>query len=152
MKTVKTSNLLGVELDYAVAMADGWIFTGSNDHTKPSHNASLDFPGKTYDDWDSKGAHPRLEKNGEKFYFCTCDSTCFLPMVSEDWSYAGEIIEREIINIKAHYDGWTHKVLFWEANISTRTAFCSQLGDTPLIAAMRCFVHSKLGETTKVPE
>ena len=31
-------------------------------------------------------------------------------------------------------------------------AYCEQSGDTPLIAAMRCYVASKLGDTVELPE
>ncbi len=61
---------------------------------------------------------------------------------STDWAQGGPIIEREGVEIKPTYAGWTAflgHVLF--AN-----------GPTPLIAAMRCYVASKLGDDIDIPE
>lgn len=57
-----------------------------------------------------------------------------------DWKCGGPIIEREQISICKFSDkpGWyaIHPFLFYELNRFT--------GPTPLIAAMRCFVESKI--------
>ena len=60
-------------------------------------------------------------------------------MYDDDWSLAGEIIEREKIatNYSMKRECW-----FAENFIETQT----EIGATPLIAAMRCFVASKQGE------
>lgn len=64
---------------------------------------------------------------------------------STSWADGGPIIEREIIMLD--YDA-AHN---WEAR-----DFDSQLilahGPTPLIAAMRCYVASKLGDEIDVPD
>ena len=60
---------------------------------------------------------------------------------STDWAQGGPIIEREYIILRPADDGW-------QATIETAT----QYGPTPLIAAMRCFVASKLGESINLPE
>lgn len=61
---------------------------------------------------------------------------------STDWAQGGPIIERERINIHDHGgDGWT-------ADDSIQSY---KLGQTPLIAAMRCYVASKLGDEVDVP-
>lgn len=61
---------------------------------------------------------------------------------STDWSQAGPLIERE--KIETYYqpalDGWVAR---HEENL--------RYGPTPLIAAMRCFVASKLGDTIEIP-
>lgn len=62
---------------------------------------------------------------------------------STDWSQGGPIIQSE--KIKSHYAG---PLLEWEC-------WCGDIGygtgSTPLIAAMRCYVTSKLGNEVEVP-
>ena len=62
---------------------------------------------------------------------------------SKDWEYGGPIIEREGIALKRIIDGW-RATRDW-----IRYDFTAP---TPLIAAMRCYVASKLGEEVEVPE
>jgi hypothetical protein len=66
---------------------------------------------------------------------------------STDWAQGGPIIERERIAIKANGYGW------WFARVGGDFGQGEWvLGDTPLIAAMRAFVASKLGDEIEVPE
>jgi len=67
---------------------------------------------------------------------------------STDWSQGGEIIEREIITlIHPRWDGWTaHK---YDDRIEDESYTVD--GPTPLIAAMRCYVASKLGDEVEIP-
>lgn len=71
---------------------------------------------------------------------------------SEDWEYGGPIIEREVISIGKHTwddDG----VISWGASKSSLFQGAPfSTGQTPLIAAMRCYVASKLGEEVEIPE
>lgn len=74
----------------------------------------------------------------------------FAPEYSSDWSQGGPIIGREEISIefgRAEYlDDWiAYKLgLPYEDN--------PESGSSPLIAAMRCYVASKLGDEVEVPE
>jgi hypothetical protein len=68
------------------------------------------------------------------------------PEWSTDWSLGGPIIEREFICVSAPMHPSTAP---WFA-ISDSTG-CKSSGPTPLIAAMRCYVASKLGEEVDVP-
>jgi hypothetical protein len=61
---------------------------------------------------------------------------------SREWAFGGPIIEREGIAIKREPEG------DWKAVSRTDTSY----GWTPLIAAMRCYVVSKLGNEVEVPE
>ena len=63
---------------------------------------------------------------------------------STDWSQGGPIIERERIDLECSFEGAD-----WSAMSSTRKVGS---GPTPLIAAMRCYVASKLGDEVDVPE
>jgi hypothetical protein len=67
------------------------------------------------------------------------------------WEHGGPIIEREEITIGC-IEG--PEELKWEAIKLTkngRGVFCLK-GPTPLIAAMRCYVASKLGADVDVPK
>lgn len=59
---------------------------------------------------------------------------------STDWALAGPIIEREKISVWARGGEWAA-----ESFVPNHQGFEST-GPTPLIAAMRCYVASKLGD------
>jgi hypothetical protein len=61
----------------------------------------------------------------------------------EDWAQGGPIIESEGMQIQTFMDKWL---------ASIPRPFVQQDGPTPLIAAMRCYVASKLGDEVEVPE
>ena len=61
---------------------------------------------------------------------------------STDWSQGGPIIEREKIELRHANTG------MFASYLNGPTWF----GPTPLIAAMRCFVASKLGDEVEVPD
>ena len=68
------------------------------------------------------------------------DDNC--PEYSTDWAYGGPIIERERICLIDQGGD------YWQALWGWKEAF----GPTPLIAAMRCYVASKLGDEVEIPE
>jgi len=96
---MKTSELSGAQLDWAVAKAEGY----------PDEDISVD--------WN----------------------------YSTDWAQGGSIIERECIDLE-----WT--------GIPNANFFCTIQGEyeahgtTPLIAAMRCYVASRLGDEVEIPD
>ncbi len=64
------------------------------------------------------------------------------------WGMAGQIIEREKLNVTLdpEYDD------DWRAEPHDMDGICQRKhGPTPLIAAMRCFVSSLLGEEVEIP-
>ena len=69
------------------------------------------------------------------------DDNC--PEYSTDWAQGGPIIEREGIQLARLED-------VWEAWVDADGVFCQ--GRTPLIAAMRCYVASVMGDGVDVPE
>ena len=72
------------------------------------------------------------------------------------WAQGGPIIERELISVR-HDGQW---IAEWWADNSGMVKTPAQrfthnrymTGATPLIAAMRCYVASKCGESVNVPE
>jgi len=66
---------------------------------------------------------------------------------SESWAQGGPIIEREGISVEPCFD-WKWVAIRTE---SPNSAF-EEEGPTSLIAAMRCYVASKLGDEVEVPD
>jgi len=66
---------------------------------------------------------------------------------SSDWSQGGPVIERELIRLDTACNYTDGK---WKARIDSVGGWWP--GETPLIAAMRCFVASKRGEEVELPE
>jgi hypothetical protein len=108
---IKTQDLIGLALDWAVAKCEGM---------------------EPFSD-------------GISWIVDTGDVYEQLPDYSTDWSQGGPIIEREIIGLD--YDG----AIGWEARDFDSQQILA-IGPTPLIAAMRCYVASKLGDEVEVPE
>lgn len=67
---------------------------------------------------------------------------------STSWAQGGPIIERERIATSYHPNPNTPG---WEPWVATTKSYRAD-GPTPLIAAMRCYVASKLGDEVEVPE
>jgi hypothetical protein len=69
---------------------------------------------------------------------------------STDWAQGGSIIEREGISPKHWGDDWETP---WSAAKTTgHYEGGMYFGPTPLIAAMRCYVASKLGDDVTLPD
>lgn len=86
-------------------------------------------------DWAVKKCQP-LPDHGQRFV-----EDGYHP--STDWAQGGPIIERE----KITWDGMAARIFVPERNCS----ICVY-GPTPLIAAMRCYVASKLGDDVEIPK
>jgi hypothetical protein len=117
---IKTSELTGAALDWAVAQAEGFPI--------------IDVQYK------------HIYINGER-------GTPFLGMrwiPSTDWAQGGPIIERKKIGVE-----WQSVDKRWTAALCydrRKDMWSIEYGPTPLIAAMRCHVASKLGDEVEIPE
>jgi len=100
---MKTSELSGAQLDWAVAKCEGLV--------------------------NEDGLDVGFIRDG-----------AFIP--STDWAQGGSIIEREGIALYLYGNGE------WNAHTGGKEFN----GTTPLIAAMRCYVASKLGDEVQIPE
>lgn len=109
---IKTSELIGAALDWAVAKCEG------------------------YNCYRYDGAVGRI-KTGEHFN------------PSTDWAQGGPIIERERLSIRPDVAAPEFRVFVIRPPIGLSHRY---IGSTPLIAAMRCYVASKLGNEIDVPE
>lgn len=125
---MKTSELTGAALDWAVAQCE-------------------DFKKVyVYPAWSNKhGAYGpaqvmvSVEKNSSYDY---CPST--------NWNQAGPIIEREKVSATFFPDGAHPEGGAWLAYALEYPH--EEYGPTPLIAACRCYVASKLGDEVEIPE
>lgn len=119
---MKTSELTGDALVCAVAMCEGY----TNLHKIPDR-----WPHEPQ--WAMMP--PRQEYGVMELWEIGSD---------RDWSFFGPIIEREEISIVRVSSA------LWDAHVSNVNFYES--GSTPLIAAMRCYVASKLGDEVEVPD
>ena len=72
---------------------------------------------------------------------------------STNWAQGGPILEREGISISSPRPEEDDRD--WQARALSVSSFMSReykKGDTPLEAAMRCYVTSKLGDEVEIPE
>jgi len=112
---IKTSELTGAALDWAVAKCEGLY-----GHIKRDGVIYTHANGTWYHDWE-----PSIR-----------------------WGQAGPIIEREKIDVIADPNGKD----VWMGRLYQNRAEYKAFGPTPLIAAMRCYVASKLGDEVEIPE
>jgi hypothetical protein len=110
---IKTTELTGTALDWAVAHALGKATAWMTDH-----------------------------KHG------------YVNSASTDWSQGGPIIEREKLSISAWGTDQYRAQSYWNEGYNTfvHVPMFEQYGPTPLIAAMRCFVISRLGDEVSLEE
>lgn len=121
---VKTAALIGPALDWAVAQCEGF--------KKIRAMAA----------WSNKhGAH-----GGPQVMVSNEEDSSFDYRPSTIWSQGGPIIEQEWIDLISP----TPSDSLWQA-MQWRFAHGAK-GPTPLIAAMRCFVASRLGDEVDIPE
>ncbi len=129
MTTIKVANATGPALDWLVAKALGEleaeVLVG-----KATTKAVI------VDD----GGGPFSFRIGEYF------------RPSTDWSQAGPIIERERIEVREGNPLYFPQGNEYGDHYESLWLSGKQHGRTPLIAAMRCLVASKLGDTVEVPE
>lgn len=123
MKKIKVSEASGPVLDWLVAKALGLGYRNDEKYG-PMCFRPQTHPGVVH--WDSKP----------------------LPY-STDWSQGGPIIEREGIWVSDPSGDVLHPRQ-WGALL--KGTMHDTRGPTPLIAAMRCFVASRLGDEVEVPE
>lgn len=132
---MKTADLEGVDLDYWVAKARGWI----------------DYPSDSIEQgryWHTDPARAPFGLRVEKHYF----------RPSTAWAQGGPIIACEKIASWASGDVWRalhpsqDDLAYYDADLGVLDADCVDgfEGPTPLIAAMRAYVALKFGD--EVPD
>lgn len=74
------------------------------------------------------------------------DDNCWY-QPSTNWSQGGPVINREIVSLDKEEGGKRWAAFAWRTDRDLQKA----IGPTPLIAAMRCYVASQLGEEVEIP-
>ena len=126
---MKTSELTGAALDWAVAKCEG------------KNLPKYQIPGTPCAINVSPGGHENYQP-------------------STDWAQGGPIIDREELSVEPLYtagglDCWQaygHNLRYDDHGNYIQGSDNRQYGPTPLIAAMRCYVASKLGDEIELPE
>ena len=80
------------------------------------------------------------------------DNGDWLPDYSTDWAAGGVIIEREEISISREFSSGRIEWAAWTPAPFRDDAEAFGYGETPLIAVMRCYVASKLGDEVEIPD
>jgi len=70
---------------------------------------------------------------------------------STDWAQGGSIIEREKIDLMSGGTHWT-VCMNNDSMYDPEIPLISYQAENPLVAAMRCYVASKLGDEVEIPE
>jgi len=113
---MKTSEVQGAALDWAVAKCEGYAHEIDRDECWLNH---------------------RGRPNTNLTDYCP----------SNNWELGGPIIERERISV------WARDLNEWAAEtFIPNHQGDEQEGPTSLVAAMRCYVASKLGDEIEIPE
>ena len=154
--TIKTADLTGAALDYAVAMAGAWKHAHEHFPTM-----TLDSTFKGYRAFRFEGGRVVCQLVPNNPF--RQDHVIYEPSAS--WEIAGPIIEREQIGIgspgsRVHRNGgqnagwgasghWTATT--WVAGVNGRRSIAFH-ETSPLVAAMRCYVQHKLGDSVDIPQ
>jgi len=139
---IKTAELEGAALDYAVAKCEG--------HTI-FRRSGLDYQPYIAD----PSTHPTYNLIGivPKGQECHWENWCRVPEYHDSWELCGPIIEREEISIRHTIPAMPDSI--WQASPSMSAKGAGgrwQKGSTPLVAAMRCYVYGRLGDEVDIPE
>lgn len=133
---VKTSELKDAALDWAVAKCEG----GFDLCLKSTYDTKTAWVFSLRDDHDVARV--------DQYYLVD-----YSP--STDWALGGTFLESYLIAINIQR---VENHLVYEASIrlhdkhGSRVTWFKSDGPTPLIAAMRCYVASKLGDEVEIPE
>lgn len=126
---MKTSELTGAALDWAVARLE------------------------------SKASPSGMDSAGILLYRSTATNAFMYKRwaipYSTDWTQGGPIIDREKIDLfteKGAAESWVASVARYQNGARLVGWRIHQYGPTPLIAAMRCYVASKMGAEIEVPK
>lgn len=130
---MKTKELTGHALNWAVAMAEG----------DKVYRPRLGRPSN----WDKEayladGSDDRWVVRVENASVAHFVDWTYNP--SGDWMQGGPIIEREKLDVFCSGN-------VWDASTGDRHPNVIKSGTTPLVAAMRCYVASKLGDEVEIP-
>jgi hypothetical protein len=131
MRKIKTSELTGAALDWAVANLEWepqrlFLYGEPKPHIRVANQVDLEH--------------------------CYQYSIAYSP--STGWAQGGSIIEREKLVISPWGPNQWRAQSYWNESfrVFVHVPMFEMVGSTPLSAAMHCFVASKLGDEVEIPE
>jgi hypothetical protein len=130
---MKVSELTRHALNWAVAMAEG------DKVYRPRLGRPSDWNKEAY---LADGSDDRWVVRVENARVAHFVDWTYNP--SGDWMQGGPIIEREKLDVFCSGN-------VWDASTGDRHPNVIKSGTTPLVAAMRCYVASKLGDEVEIP-
>ncbi len=167
---IETSTLTGNALNFCVAMCEGYdaiVLTLEDQRNRwidsLADAETIENAGAEWDDYFADSAKPKICIRGEEDYKRTPYHNeavmifgqgipCF--QYDKSWAQAGPIIDREDIDVLRDTEtdfGARLSYASKHPNRDAKSYFC-QRGPTKLIAAMRCYVASKMGEVVEIPD
>lgn len=141
MIEVKTSELEGKALDWAVATAQGWELRETYSMMSPEDGWGRRAPGPDFQvrdpwkSWHNADGSPVSARFHLKLKECDWHP-------STDWSQGGPLIEKYQLRLVPYDAGYFSY---------TESMPLEEVGTTALIAACRAIVAAKLGDTVSVP-
>ena len=144
---IKTAELTGAALDWAVAKCEDFD-TRNNYRCQVIDADDVEYVFECYADDDVHAEEQALDAYPYSEVYLIEHIGVYTP--STDWSQGGPIIEREGISIEQQFQ------LGQGNDWAARLAWLDEpqgegFGPTPLIATMRCYCVSKLGDELDVP-
>ena len=146
---MKTSELTGAALDWAVAKCEGfdtrndvcvWYIPFEADSDDVMHFVCM-----------ADDENHALEQCQDAYPNCAVTSIEHIDEYTPStyWAQGGPIIERENIGLVCQQIDSTQRCAYRHTENGEVFYYYSP---TPLVAAMRCYVASKLGDTVEIPE
>jgi len=165
---VKTKDLAGLPLNWAVAMCEGHEVVVLTIEDQRERWVSL--PGKNETHGGLVAEREEHIRPTTKPQICICGDEGYkrapyheealmlfdkgAPRFQFDTSFAqaGPIIERERITLRTNACVPGHWAAYIDFGSSSTAVKARQSGPTPLLAAMRCYVASRFGDEVEIPE
>jgi hypothetical protein len=161
---IKTSELIGLALDWAVAVLEGHsvaILTVEEQRQRWMERIHLDEEHREREYWEQyilPSVKPRIcvlsqdgYKSGPNHSEAPMPFSKGIPVFcySTSWLQGGPIIERLMLQKGLVLRCWVEKGQC-EASLDFPHKF--SFGPTPLIAVMRCYVAGEMGDEIEIPE
>lgn len=140
---MKTSELTGAALDWAVAKCEGEDYS----HIPTFSGLGFEYPATNYsNDWAQGGAIIEREKISIirlEDDSATDENGDYCGRIPVYGAVIGEYFEED--QLRSSYGEAWGEIIYIGYELVTK-------GQTPLIAAMRCYVASKLGDDVEIAE
>lgn len=136
---IKTSELSGRALDWAVAKSMGWRMIDVPPDIDGKNGGQVLAPPTVGKDWK----FPNRGKVGQCY---------FVRRWSTDWSHGGPLIDSFKLSVYASKEPETGKTHHWVSVDELANERRGVVGPTPLVAVCRALVFKRHGEYVDIPD